>query len=270
MSRRAVMLGVIVSAALLRFTGCPSSNASKPPVRPPLILVFADVTDSLEGGEPGEVHAAIHDIFDRAPERATVVVYPVVPVMAYVKPLSKSEIPLRSSSSKAAMAKHAELRANLAKQTVGELETTAAALQPNVPSSCLAGALLRAAEEIQGVTNRPIELVFLSDMVEECRQSIGGRRMILNHPGIAAEIRVATQFQGTYANLKHANVSFIYPSASNTGLDVDRPRPDPEELKEFWRAVLFHCTVGRVSFHSGTSLFRPDWKSARKLAGETK
>ncbi len=266
MPRSRMVMAVIV-ASLLAFATCRADQKPKPP-KPPLILVFADVTDSLRGDELTSVHSAIYDIFDRAPEKATVVVYPVAPVMAYVAKLSRVDIPLRSDDSATTWKKHADVRARHAKETVEKLVTAGRALQPSVPSSCLTAALLRAADDIAGVKDRPVDIVFISDMVEECDRSIGGRRVMLNSPRVDADIAAAKSLDNPYADLRGADVYFIYPAGSISGHEIGRRRAHPEQLKAFWRAVLSHCNVNRTSFFADASMFHTEWKSARAVASD--
>jgi hypothetical protein len=232
-------------------------------------MVFADVTDSLQGDEFQAVDSAISDIFDRAPENATVVVYPIEPNMAYVGKLSAATIPFRHNSGPAALERDAKIRADLAKEAIDKVAAVAKVLPPRVAASCLAGALQRAATDIASLGDRPVDIVFISDLVEECDSSIGGRKIMLNHPHIEADIILAQKLPGTFADLRKANVFLIYPTGTSSGFDIKRRRAGPDELKAFWNAVLSHCDLqSKAYFLAGTGYYHSEWKSAKQTAAD--
>jgi hypothetical protein len=236
--------------------GCDKPAPAPPKSKPPVILVFADVTDSLLTEERQVVHNAIHDIFDRAPEKSTIRVYPVVAVMDVAPPLINATIPFRTTTGAHAIKQAADHRAALARRAVAALVEVERKVDPRVPSSCLSGALRRAANDILDLEERPVDVVIISDMVEDCSHSIHGGRVALVRAGIRTEITAAMKLPSPYADLRKANVFFIYPAAVNSGLDLRRRSAPPQELQAFWTAVLSRCNAGRLRFVPGPGLYR--------------
>ncbi|HEX3069025.1 MAG TPA: hypothetical protein VHX14_10655, partial [Thermoanaerobaculia bacterium] len=220
MMRRAIGL-----VAILLMVGC-RNRATGPVYRPPLVIVFADVTDSLKGEELQAVHDSVTDILDRAPENTTVIIYPIEANMAYVRNLFDETVPVAHDVGVTAIKADGGKRKAWATKVIGELAAVARNAPPHTPVSCLAGALRRTArdlESLQDMQGRPIDVVLITDMVEECDNSIGDKKVMLNHPHIAPDITAARTFTRTFADLRNANVYFIYPPGSNSGFDITRP-----------------------------------------------
>ena len=205
------------------------------PPKPPVILVFADITDSLQGGEATAVQEVISYIFDRAPEKTLIRVYPVLAVPDIARELSSEVIPFRTATGAYALKKDADRRAEFAKHAVDALLAVGKTVDPRVPSSCLSGALRRAANDLNVAefSGRPLEVVIISDMVEDCRNSINGSRVALVRAGITGEIAAARKLT-SFVDLQKANVFFIYPAAVNSGSDPNRKSAPPKELQAFW------------------------------------
>lgn len=201
------------AVALVLMISCQRGKTGPERQPPPVILVFADVTDSLIEDEPEVVRKAIFDIFDRAPENSRILLDPIVPVMDYTDHLVDATRPFRSSSGVEALQRAADQRARLAHDGVAKLSAVGSKLQPRVPSSCLSGALRRAANDLPSSPRRPVAIIIISDMVEECDHSITGGKVMLNHSGIQTHIAAAMSLRGTYADLHNADVFFIYPAS---------------------------------------------------------
>jgi len=257
---RKVLAVVALSFCLV---GCPGPQ--KTLQLPLVIMVFADVTHSLEGEEFDAVNHAIIDLFDRVPENTTVFVYPVGAVMAYAKPLIEQRLPLRANDSMKALKEDAAMRETLGRQTVESLTSFGEKLDRRVPSSCLTGALVRAADDIASLRSSRIEVVIICDMVEDCNPSITNKLVQLNHVGIDREIAAARDHRKEIADLRQAEVFFIYPASIESGISTSRKRPHPHELKEFWSAVMSHCNAkGSPHFLAGPGLYHLEWKSVRQ------
>ncbi len=254
-----MMRRVLGSFALLLIAGCRIHRAYQQD-RPPVIMIFADVT--VKDDEPQAVKRAIYDIVDRAPENSTFLMYPVEANMDYVDTFSRESIAFRHDNGVAAIKADGEKRKELANRAIASLETIAKTIPSNLPESCLARTLQRAARDIARVENRPVDVVLITDMVEECNNSIGGGRVMLNHVHIESDIAAAKKEAGTFADLHGAAVYFIYPPGKKSGVNVEQHRADSNELQAFWSAILSHSNLkGSPQFLAGTSVYHENWKS---------
>jgi hypothetical protein len=243
--------------------GKPPRQVTGRPLRP-LILVFADVTSSLTAEEINSAAAALTDLYVRAPEGAEIRVLPMKPNMDLATLVSRAEMPFRTNNGNAAIWRDIAERENAAHSAWAALIAPDALLPRTAAASCLVGALRRAADELApGDAARPTEVVLITDMIEECAQSLGGTKILmLSHPHLNREIEAARAIVGTLADLRKASVTMIYPAAAHT---ADVPHPPTAELREFWRLVLSHCNVGDVRFMTNSDAFHPEWKSVRTL-----
>lgn len=120
--------------------------------------------------------------------------------------------------------------------------------------SCILKRLGQAASKVNelrsiGITD--VELVFVSDMIEECQITPLGHQMIrLTHTPLNVDVTAIRQFR-EHPGLGKARVTIIVPR-SLYGTSAERiSRPDIDELEQYWRVVFSACNVGKNSFTLG-------------------
>lgn len=253
-------LAVVASSLLL--VSCGRTEAKAPPRQPPVILVFADVTDSLQDGGAEAVHKAIGDIFDRAPEEATIRVYPIVAGMQIAEAYGTT-FPFQTSTGFQALKQAHDERASAAKEAIRRVEAFRRAVDPNVQSSCISGAIRRAASDMAAYAGRPVDVVIISDMVEDCGRSIGNGRVALTRPGISKEIASAQALTTRFADLHQADVYFLHPANLKAAVSPNARSATQQELESFWSALATRCNARSVRFMAGPELYQTGWTSAR-------
>jgi hypothetical protein len=250
-----------LSLGTLLFVAC------RPPRRaaPPLILIYADLTSSVVSSEIVEVHHALRDIYNRAPEGSTIRVLAVQPVMAYAAPVAKTTVPVRPNDGIAEVRNDLLFRRVEADKAFAALAAAEAKVAGTVPASCLCDALKHAAGDIPPDGKQRVEVVLITDLVEECMTSIGGHRVIMGKERhITLEIAEANAL-APIADLRGAFVSIIYPSSVDSRIDIARERPPADELKEFWQTVVSRCKPQGFSLKTDSESFHGDWQDPSSL-----
>jgi hypothetical protein len=105
--------------------------------------------------------------------------------------------------------------------------------------TCVSGALQKADAIIAG-RMRGVEIVIISDMLEDCDESLAGGRLLLEKRSIDEELaRAAALPAGALLHLDGASVTAILPTVPTSR--EKRPHPPVATLKLFWRRILDHC-----------------------------
>lgn len=121
--------------------------------------------------------------------------------------------------------------------------------------TCISDALRQASHEVRDMKSAgvgEIEIVFVSDMLEDCPTSLLGRPVTLEKPDIRPEISLARSVpeHGLLLDLRKSRVTMLLPPLALA--EPKTPRPPEYDVEAFWRAVLDHCNDERQAFRFGT------------------
>jgi hypothetical protein len=121
--------------------------------------------------------------------------------------------------------------------------------------TCISDAFRQAAQTVsQKQPLEDVEIVIVSDMLEDCSDSLLGGKLTLEKENIAAEIRRAARIpkDTLLIDLRGTPVIAVLPASGVSALRIRQPPID--DVRRFWRAVLDHCNDDPNSFSLQTSL----------------
>jgi hypothetical protein len=250
----------------LIFFGCTNAEGQ---IQKRALLIFCDVTSSLDVGELTTGARLAATIIQNAmpPVR-----YKVVPIMLNtdsIAPVLDEDVPPLIGANRAAYRKSLEsLPAYLEEKLKAQYVDVNNGPSADPNRSCIINSLERAAPFFNQyrANAKELDLVIISDMIEECRKSPYQQTIQLNRADIRNEIKTA-QEKVNLPNLAGVRVILIIPSSSSadTGKHV---RPPVRQLKEFWEAVFSQAGFPPASmqnyenFYFGSDLpdrYRKPW-----------
>lgn len=250
---------------LLCFFGCSGSDlGAQGEIQKRVLLIFCDVTSSLDVGEiTAGAHLAARIIQNATPP----VSYRLVPILLStegVTAILDEDVPpligtARVSYRNALVALPALLEEKLKAQYVDVNQGPGK--DPN--RSCIINSIVRAAPFFR--QNRKIakelDLVIISDMIEECARSPYQQTIQLNRGDITKDIRIA-RGKVDLPSLAGVRVTLLTFSGSSANARVNG-RPSPQQLEQFWKTVFSQAGLDpakeedRDRFYFGPDL--PKW-----------
>jgi hypothetical protein len=229
------------------------------PARPSKhVIIFADVTSSLSPDEMGRVASTTSEIIGALPPETRVAVY-TIQIDPDAPPLTEGTLPRRGShvdERVAGQRQLQEIRQSVSTAIIQQYcsinfndpatRTQCANLQ-FVPKpqddlrSCILGRLGKASRKIAdareaGATD--IEVIFVSDMIEECERTPLRRRIRLTRASVAEERNKVPRYP-PMPDLSGARITIVVPRATESS--VRATTPDMRDLRDDWQAVLAAC-----------------------------
>ena len=213
-------------------------------------VIFADVTRSLSGEEQSSVVRNVQRVIDIVPPESRVYVFPVLEDVQRAGALFEGEMAAVQSTSDAVAA---DQQRALWRNTIAQKLTA----MFNGPATgrkltCISGALQKADEVLADAT-KEAEVIIVSDMLEDCKESVLGGVLKLEKTSIVDEIRRAKSLPpAPLLNLNGASVTAILPTVPTSTQTV--ARPPVSSLKTFWRAILDRCGDKASNYRFGTEI----------------
>src|SRR5215467_6995042 len=84
------------------------------------------------------------------------------------------------------------------------------------------------------------ELIFISDMIEDCPSTPLGVNIQLDKQSPVRDIKLLNSY-ATPPDLSRLHLTIIVPTAKDTASVSLGQRPDPRDLESFWKAVFARC-----------------------------
>lgn len=234
-----IVLVGLTTVLLLARCGQPAQNA--PAASPSadttdVILVFADLTTSTDSSHIETLAQNVYNIIVSSPHEAKVKIYPidrspsVAPIAVFTVP------PLPGTYEKSKLRDMVVATALAAYKRVRQLYTDVYASAHTESISCLIRSLETAHNHFSQdrADSKPyrFELIYLSDMVEECDDTPGGAvHMTKGNFHLPADL----QSYAPAFKLNYAHVSIVI---STQGHVINSPAISPEDLKVAWRAIF--------------------------------
>lgn len=213
-------------------------------------VIFADVTRSLNIEEQASVIRNVKLVIDIVPPKSRLYVFPLLEDVQRAGALFTGEMgEIQSTSDAVAADQQHALWGN----TVASKLTAMFNGPANGRSlTCVSGALQKA-DEIQTDAADDTEIIIVSDMLEDCKESLLGGVLKLEKTSIVNEIRRAQSLPPTpLLHLNGASVTAILPTVPTSKQKV--LGPPVSSLKVFWRAVLDRCGDRASNFRFGTEI----------------
>lgn len=227
-----------------------------------VILVFVDVTSSLSEDELGAAAGLAGQVLAQVGVGDQFFVYPIHHDPERAQVFAHSGLPRRSRAEdrlrfQEGVRKLSQSLPRVVRQTYEEFNG------PESPDdrSCILNTLYVVREAIARSPGSHVQIVYLSDMVEECASSPLGETFDLDRRDISQDIArvagiVAEEVDCDANLLANASITVVMPTTSTSALAAGR-RPAVRDLRRFWQTALGHCglpteEIGRFLF--GTEL----------------
>ena len=243
-----VLTFVALSIAVGAMSAC-VNDALAPPRKTTVALIFSDVTSSLVPEESRRVATLTADVLDGLPPGAKYAVYPIQVETQRLTTVQEGMVAAGTNEQAAASAVKQQRRKEL-DQAITDLYEQIKRVRDHGSSvgrpdnhTCILNALGFAADQFRQFSDRDkyeLELIFISDMIEECNRTPLHRPIALAKRDISNEIELA-ETTDLSLDLSAARVTIVIPSTVETYQQSQVQRPDMRELQAFWKHILKHC-----------------------------
>ncbi len=227
-------------------------RAPDPRTLPRTYVIFADVTDSLSAREHAVVEEKVQRIVEIMPPKATLIVFPILEDVERAPAIYTATLPdtLTTSDSVDFSVFKARSKVEVAKT----LHQVAAGNRIGRKLTCISGALRKAEEvTIDARPSRPVEIIIVSDMLEDCNDSLLGGKLSLEKQSIMKEIKAARALPSEpLLHLNGASVTMLL--ATDPTSPGTTKRPAAHDLERFWREILDRSGDNRANFRFGTEV----------------
>jgi hypothetical protein len=250
MIRRTTILVTLLLVACGKHDGNdPSQPLHAAPER--LVVIFADVTGSLTLEQVVSVQTHVQRIIMKLPPHTIVHVFSIGQDTETAREIATDTTPPDDYAGAGADNGLIQWRATLATTVHEKLEQlyeNRGNTEPTTLSSCITTALRRTAG-LAAHTTRRLDMVIVSDMIEECENSLLGGSASLMKRNIDKEIQSASQIKGQPPDLRRATVTLVRPQF-NVSTAAQSNQPSAADVERFWRELLAHCNTDtkQVSF----------------------
>jgi hypothetical protein len=246
----------VITLAIVLMLACEKATPPPPtPARPDpaLYIIVLDLTRSLGANQDASMQESIKALTGALPARSHIVVLPLGGYVSKAGVLVDVRLPDdRFARERAEFLRKRRALPSMIAQSVAAFRRgiTDPAF---VRNTCISDAIREAEQLIAGRRGKgPVELIFLSDMLESCPDSILGGRLSLERHDLRAELERAERLSpGQHlADLQGATVTAILPSTGPTASVTAEPQS--HELPDFWRLIFAHCNSG--TFYLGSTI----------------
>lgn len=245
------LLSLVVIAA------CGPVIIERPVVKQRVVLIFSDVTSSLLKAESATVANLTSDVIDSLPPGSKFSVVPIQVQPERLSPMKEDQIVATSSPSAEVVIKQNRrnaLTAHIDKlyKEIRELKVPAPVYGSPDNHSCILGTLSYAETYFRQFPGADLELIYISDMIEECNETPFGRPINLAQAEIPKEIADAQGLETTY-DLGRVRVSVIIPTNDDTY--TAGVRPPLSSVKQFWQKVFMKCGFDQEALKSNDRFY---------------
>lgn len=233
-------IAVAMLVTILTLAGCATLP---PPQKDRVVLIFSDVTSSLVKSEREQVATLTSKVVDGLPPGTRYYVYPVQIEAQKLKAIDEGRIvvenPAMDIATKAARKKKISTEIETLYEKIKSTKRPPDSEGNPDYHTCILYTLEFAQDQFkQFDPNADFELIYVSDMIEECNTTPMGKPISLLKTNITEEIKLAQKTNLNF-RLSHVRVSMIIP-ATNETYEVGG-RPNLSHLRDFWEAVLSKC-----------------------------
>jgi hypothetical protein len=238
-----------------------SCSDVEPPPSPKrkVVLIFSDVTSSLLKSENTSVANLTADVIDSLPPGSKFSVVPIQVQPERLTPMNEGIIAPRQERDEDVQEDIKQYRRQRIKDSIDKLYKKIRELKVPAPlygspdnHSCVLGTLAYAESYFRQFPDADLELIYISDMIEECNETPFGRPVNLAQQDITKEIKDAQSFQIRY-ELGRARLSVIIPTSDDT--PTAGMRPGLSNVKQFWEKVFMNCGFNQDALQSNDRFY---------------
>jgi hypothetical protein len=228
---------------LALLTSCP------PPPKTRVIFIFCDVTNSLVEQESAKVATHAADVLDGLPPGSLYRLYPIQAETGQLAPLEQGKIE-REDNPNVEKGRKRSRRQRLSESLAQLYKVTNVNRYDN--RTCILNTLGFASNQLRDfpADKYQRELVFISDMLEECDATPLRQSVDIRKADIGREVKLAGDFpQGI--DFSGVIINIITPTTIETYRNYDpKTRPQMDALQEFWFTVFKRCNVAAESIQN--------------------
>ncbi|MBN1347927.1 hypothetical protein JXJ21_00825 [candidate division KSB1 bacterium] len=228
-----------------------TSNTSYKMGKIKVVLIFCDVTNSLVPVECKEVANIAATILDYLPVRTKYALYPIQIETQRLTPIIKAEVPLLHSDTERQTyeAVKLERRREISSKIDTLYKITNSISEDN--RTCILNTLKFAENYFSqfDTSRHDLELIYISDMIEECNNNPLKTQVEMDKHDISNEIDLANNFP-LHLALSHTRISIIIPTTKETYQVSQQCRPNLDDVEKFWKIILKFCGFKDEQFKS--------------------
>jgi hypothetical protein len=242
-----ILLALALLSSCARTGGSHQAEASKVKV----LLLWCDVTSSLKELEIEEVSRIATAVLDHLPAGSKYVVYPIHTETERPVPIIKSGPLLGDAPTEdyadANATSNAE-RADLIKKEIARLYKENKEKHPDDRRTCILNTLAASSRFFSQFDDHyDPELIFVSDMVEDCSNTPLKQNIQLDKQRFSETIKLVDSFASP-PDLSKLRITIIVPTAKDTSTVPSGQRPNTRDLERFWAAVFGKCNFSHENF----------------------
>lgn len=222
-----------------------NSNSAQPQASKKVVMIWCDVTSSLQQSEVGEVAKLASDILDSLPEGTRYILYPIQRETERLKEITSGEVPPSDPDIDDLVKKE---RRKLISNEINKLfeDVNKKKTQPE-NRTCILNTLAYTESYFRQFASYKPELIFISDMTEQCSTTPMGKPIDLR-AGLTTQKRISQTLQSAQEfpsppDLSHIRLTIIIPTTADTYAVPPGQRPSVDNLKKFWGAIFRNCKV---------------------------
>jgi hypothetical protein len=235
----AILVALVLVLTWRGWSANPSYQlGSQPKAAPPttVMLMVVDVSSSLSPSQIQQVADNANLILDSMPASTKFAIYPLQPNWNLPIAMETGETGGKPDTFERRILKKKNRRETILK-TAEDFRS-----RPEGRVSCIVDVLPFAQRYFGQYDPKryEFELVFLSDMIENCSSSLLGRKvdLTIDYPSDGLETRVIFRDR---IDLSNVNVTVIIPTSSEFSAGATRREPRFEDLERFWRRLFASC-----------------------------
>jgi hypothetical protein len=215
-----------------------------------VVFIFCDVTNSLNKSESEMVATMASKVLATFPTGTEYRIYPILAQTYQLAPINDNEqvLPPRDENPKIQDINQKKRQEEITSKLANLYNVTNAGRYDN--RTCILNAIDFASNQLKdfGPDDYDRELIFISDMLEECDVTPLQHRINLRKGDISEEIKLASNFPKG-ADLSHMRITIITPTTEDTYLKYQPGlRPPMSSLQEFWYNIFKQCNIPPEAF----------------------
>lgn len=253
------ILSLVLLLAILTLA-CPPNCPPDcpPPERERVVLIFSDVTSSLLPSESNQVGALTCDVLDSFLPGTQYYVYPIQIEAQKLQPMDEGIIQAEQTpgTMKAVNAARRTKISDEIKKLYDLIKSVKRSDAYGKPDNhtCILYTLRFAQNVFKQFdqTKTDFELIYVSDMIEQCNTTPMGKPISLGPANVSEAIKLAKETD-LNVDLSYARVSMIIPVTNDTY--TAGGRPNPSDVRDFWEAILSHCGFNEQSLNNDQKFY---------------
>lgn len=228
----------ILLFVILIVTGCPPPPVSKKKA----VVILCDVTSSLHETESVKVGELASDVLDRLPKNAEYILYPVQIETEKPPAIERTDPTISLNDDFDVSAEEDPQRRKMIVDKIKELYKNINGKQPK-DRTCLLNTLNLSKSFFSDFNDKEyeFELIFVSDMIEQCSNISAIPNQTIDLQIQAPEDALNLLETAQFPDLSNVRLTVIVPGTEIRMTEKSKKQPSLETLKKFWFEIFKKC-----------------------------